>query len=966
MGNRFLYPVTIACLVALVSSGLSARAQMDIAQRPHDDWQEIQTLHFRVYFSPEMQPWAESVIPKMESIHAAVTSGVGYDETGGLLDIVIMDPLGVPNGMALPYLGSPRIILWPNAPVNPLMMGGLETWSEIVMTHELVHAIHLTREPRNLKDKLLRKLLPLGPLALKLPPWMTEGYAVMLESDLTGYGRVNSSVRSMLLSQLGTEGRLPSFSELSGSDHWLGGRFPYLVGSAYLQWLKNRSGDPDCLQKLWKRTGSRSGRSFEEAFSGVFRDSPEKMYRRFVAELTAEAMRLEQYLTAEGGVVEGTTWQYLEGMTGEPAVSPDNRSMAVVTHSPKKPAKLVVWSLTETAEQKPDPAEDDPDDVPALPVHPPKRKLLFSFPARNGIQPAGIRWAPDGNSIFFHAARRMADGDLRNDLFRWYPQIGTLERLTEGSGFSWPDPDPDGRHVAALRQIHGFSNLVLIDLMDGSIENLTEPSLDIVWQNPRFSPDGKYLAAIRRTGNRCELIVLDVKTRSLAVWPTEPREVILHPAWLPDGSGLLFCSDRSGIVNIEKLTYPDLKRSRITSSIAGLISPEPARNGSEGFYCLKPHAEGININFCDKLEPLRSIPGNTPFSFVLPPASQTPVVPLFEISPIAPPEPYQPFRRIGVDWTAGATQLPYQSSFQAGLRADDLLGRFQMLMLGGVDDHGGTRGGLLGIGWKRFPVHLKFEGFYNHEDPADQKSLNGYPVFLPELDAAGLDLTASWKRFGSMWMMTAEGGSGWSNCRLDQNERFDRALAAVASSFRISGNRGEWGYGLKSRFSGRIGRTGSDAWTQIDWSLKGFTGWKSARLLLGAEGGNTGGTPGPLDLFTIGGGTNALQSEWFLASRKQALWLPVACRSGEKYSRFDVELLLGNDFPFVLYGSEIAAWHPFRKETQRAVGCEWRLDLPHLPVFRIAPVSATAGVAYGLEGDQENKWRGYLALDVHL
>ena len=67
----------------------------------------------------------------------------------------------------------------------------------------------------------------------------------------------------------------------------------YLMGSAYLEWLEQRSG-PDSLRNLWSRMTARHRRSFDEAFIGVFGERPDRLYGQFVAELTASAMTIDR------------------------------------------------------------------------------------------------------------------------------------------------------------------------------------------------------------------------------------------------------------------------------------------------------------------------------------------------------------------------------------------------------------------------------------------------------------------------------------------------------------------------------------------------------------------------------------------------------------------------------------------------------------------------------------------------
>src|SRR5205823_7209027 len=112
----------------------------------------------------------------------------------------------------------------------------------------------------------------------------------------------SSTLRAVILRKWAQTGRLPTYGQLEANQSYLGMSMAYLVGSAYLEWLEERSG-PGTLQKLWRRETARRRRSFDAAFEGVFGDSPERLYGKFTAELTERAMVLN------GNAVEGTLWQ---------------------------------------------------------------------------------------------------------------------------------------------------------------------------------------------------------------------------------------------------------------------------------------------------------------------------------------------------------------------------------------------------------------------------------------------------------------------------------------------------------------------------------------------------------------------------------------------------------------------------------------------------------------------------------
>src|SRR5947209_7571926 len=243
------------------------------AQGPDARWRTIEMPHFRIHYPADSEAWTRRAAARLEAIWARVEGEVGY-RPPEVVDVVVSDPIAQANGAALPFLGWPRLILWTSPPEPESELGHYSDWSELLLVHESTHLVHLLRPSRNPTQRLLERLLPVGPLVLKAPRWVMEGYATVVEGRLTGSGRPNGDLRAAILRRRAQEGRLPSYGQLNGDKSWRGFSMAYLMGSAYLEWLDRRAG-PGSLPKLWARLSARRDRSFDEAFSGVYRDSPE-------------------------------------------------------------------------------------------------------------------------------------------------------------------------------------------------------------------------------------------------------------------------------------------------------------------------------------------------------------------------------------------------------------------------------------------------------------------------------------------------------------------------------------------------------------------------------------------------------------------------------------------------------------------------------------------------------------------
>ncbi|HEX3110303.1 MAG TPA: hypothetical protein VHU41_14505, partial [Thermoanaerobaculia bacterium] len=433
---------TVALVVTLAAFPL-------IAQTPAADWRTITTPHFRVHYPSEYQAWTERAVARLESIRDAVAKETGYSAQQ-TTDVLIMNPYAAANGETLPLLDTPRIVLFtePPAPQDPI--GEYTDWPDLLITHEMTHLQHLLRPSRNPELRLIEQLLlPISPIAFSAPRWVTEGYATVIEGRLTGSGRPSSTLRAVILRKWAESGRLPTYAELESNQSYLGMSMAYLVGSAYLEWLEERSG-PGSLQKLWRRETARQKRSFDAAFEGVFGDSPERLYGTFTAQLTERAMALNR------DAVEGTLWQETSYASGDPAVSPDGKQIAVVLRNREHKSKLVILSTEPPTEEEKKLNERiekmlrrDPEDVAPVRSKPVNRKPLHTLRMPRDTDIMMPRWMPDGKSLVFTHRSTDREGDLHHDLYRWTIESGAVEQLTHGADVFDADPFPDGKRFVA-------------------------------------------------------------------------------------------------------------------------------------------------------------------------------------------------------------------------------------------------------------------------------------------------------------------------------------------------------------------------------------------------------------------------------------------------------------------------------------------------------------------------------------
>ena len=619
------------------------------AQAPSDNWRTLTTAHFRVHYPRPYEAWATKAASRLESVRDAVVREVGFDPPQ-TTDVLVENPFAETNGLTISLLDTPRIVLWTEPPEPRLAFGEFRDWVDLLLAHEETHLVHLLRPSRNPTRRLIEKLLPVNPIVLAGPRWLLEGYATVLEGRLTGSGRPSSAFRAAVLRKWAASGRMPSYAELAGNRRFLGMSMAYLAGSAFLEWLEQRSG-PDSLRKLWARMTARQTRSFDEAFEGVFGDKPERLYGKFVAELTARPLP---------SVREGELWQETARASGELALSPDGKQMAIVLRDEQRRAKLVIWPTGPNPEEAKyeerieKMLKRDPQDVAPVRAKPLPRKPLHSFEPLDGGDVESPRWLRDGSILFSH---RQPDvhGFLHHDLFRWFPEGGRVERVTHLADVFDADPLPDGAHAVAVRSRFGLSQLVRVALADGSIEEITPPSLDIIYSHPRGSAWAEHDADgwhVVRDGVRV----------------AEGYE----PEWM--GSELVY------------VRGDDLYRdgTRITEMLGMAIDPAPAPDGSLYFMSLEP--DGFVVRKIDG-QPTPATERAQPKTGVS-----------FTTQAVSPSHPYA-LGRQELAVVLGGQYTAFERHGEIGVRLGDVVGRVDMLAI--VGD-----GAALAAAYRGLPVEI--------------------------------------------------------------------------------------------------------------------------------------------------------------------------------------------------------------------------------------------------------------------
>jgi hypothetical protein len=911
-----------------------------VAQGPSADWRTLATAHFRVHYPAASEAWARRAAGRLESIRERVAAEVGYTppET---VDVLVSDPVAEANGAALPFLGWPRLVVWTSPPGPESVIGHYTEWSELLLVHEETHLVHLLRPSRNSWRRLLSRVAPVGPIPLGAPRWVVEGYATVVEGRLTGSGRPNSDMRAAILRRWAAAGRLPGYGRLAAdSQSWEGMSMAYLVGSAYLEWLEERAG-PGSLRKLWARMTARRVRGFDDAFQGVFGDSPANLYGRFSAEMAWSSLEAEHRLAAP--LREGGLWQDLSWSTGDPAVSPDGKRLAIVLGSRDQPDRLVVWSTEpeekaakDWEEQRRKLLERDPEDVPAEHTKPFPRKPLHTLGAPDGVEPTMPRWMPDGRSILFVRFEPDREGFLHPDLFSWTPESGTVRRISRQADLRDPDPSPNGTWAVAVRHRNGASQLVRADLATGMVTEITPPSIEEVYDRPRISPDGSRIAFARHREGAWRLVIRKLASgeeRTLA-----PSGTVCSPAWSPDGRTVYAVVGDRGFIDV--WAFPlDGEPYPVTRTGGAALAPAP---DPTGLFYLSLEPDGLDLRRLDLPEAAVAAlpdlpPGLAPI--VRPPEPEKP-----EPFPIAEPGASRPYGLGKQELLPliGGSGSSSASAVELGVRGGDVTGRLDWLVLGSLSGSGGVEGGAASLAWRGRPIEIGLHLFQAGEHPSGQTAL--------DVDRRGAVVSARWDRAWSGGSFQIDGRTLFGQVEPEAGPTLDQRIVALSAGYSMFRRYGGWRLSAGLAASHEAGWTNGDSWSRsTGWARLGI-GQGDTRLVLDWRRGTSADVLHPFDRFQLGGADSSLLPEPVLAGRIVSPALPVGTRLGTDFETQRVELDLGL-LPAPAFFERHRVWsgRSSREEWLTLAGLEWRWSTDPIPLGRLPALDFRLGIARVLD-----------------
>jgi hypothetical protein len=509
------------------------------AQAPNLDWRTIKTRHFYVHFNPNTEQLARRIAADAE--HAYEQLAREMHPPRGMIDLVLSDDVDFSNGFATPFPTN-RIVVYANPPVSESALRYTNDWAQLVVTHELTHIFHLdrTRGIWSLGQHVFGRASPLFPNSYS-PSWLIEGLAVYEESKLTDAGRIQGSEHRMIARSTAIDHRFPPIGALSLAQ----GEFPfgetaYGYGSLFVDYLARSRGQQNVGRFVDKSAAYLIPYLIDQPARGAFGITFSRAWRQFGDSIARSVQASSsppfpgwRQLTSDGTYVFAPRW--LSDSSIVYSGTPGRESFAAFTV-----------------------------DLSG------KRANI----GRRNSQSPQVPLA-DG-SLLFAQIDFTNPYQQRSDLY--VQRGGRQRRLTFDRRIANPDARRDGQ-IVAVQITPGATHLVRLSPDGKTITPLTTGSFDEQWTEPRWSHSGTLIAASRwLRGNISQIVIIDTVGR-IRHLVSSGNSIEATPSWLPDDSGVMYSSDRTGTPEIYVERLADSTTFRLSDTPIGMLEPTPSPNG---------------------------------------------------------------------------------------------------------------------------------------------------------------------------------------------------------------------------------------------------------------------------------------------------------------------------------------------------------------------------------------------------
>jgi len=833
--------VLSAITLALTSISFSSQAELvDSAQ----DWQTFETENFRVHFTPEYRQWALSSAREMEVVRKLIN-----DQQGRVLsekvDTYIIDPYNRANGFAFPLSHRPYMALFATPPLSDTVISNSTGWQQLLVLHEYVHLVHLAQKNRSgWRNELANWYDLYDASQINEERWVSEGYATLLESKLTGRGRLYNNYVEAIIQQFARQGALPTYAELNqANDKYMSGSMAYLVGVRYLKWLEENY-SVEQLDAVWTRWHAVEQRDFEKAFKGVFQESAQHLYQRFVAEYTHLAMQQETLLAEDVTAKnEPSLWLDLTGGVSSPTISPDGQHLVIIettTSSSKRIKKLHVYKTSENLKKPEEFAKKneallkaDPLDIADTAPKVFKRKIAHTLNQRNSRGINNPRWL-NKDTILYTAASLPKKNSLHQDIYSWHLPSNSVKQVTKTANIRRFDISNDGQYAIAETTRYGFSQLIKVSLLDRNagevIKELTKKSLNTIYDFPRFRPmtdneETSFAYLVSTLNNKWQLKVRHLGDNSEQIIPTpEHYQFLSFPEWSQDGKYLYYVAGLEGATRLYQYELSTDKLSAISSGEQAVSWPTALADNK--ILHLATNASGPDVyQLAIKEKTSKQIKAITTSPAITRDQAEPLRLATAKIKvdeSLGVEKPYGLGPQQGTITLGGYINSASSSMLEIGYKSGDVLSRFDWQVNASQDVFDNVISGVSGsVRWQGWPIKLVGHG-YQFNLKTNQQDTSA--ITIGKIEEQGLFLEASYPYQHETLLIDIVAQVKVEQLNNDKNTSFDNNYLTFGVKQAWSHEQQNWGISQKFNTHFIYGNTETSSQIKQDDSYQGSNG----------------------------------------------------------------------------------------------------------------------------------------------
>ncbi len=554
--RRVVRIVLLAAPLVFLAGGSGATVD------PGLEWKTISTEHFDVHFH-EGAEWTGAEAARIaESIYQPIVDLYQYQPKR--CHIVILDTEDYANGAA--YYYDNKIEIW--ATNLEFHLRGTTQWLRNVITHEFTHIVSI-QAAMKMPLRIPALYFQAVDFESEKRPDVITGYPdIIVSYPITGtvvpawwaegvaqYQAPNDQFdcwdthRDMILRSALVEDKMLSYDEMGFLGHRsLGNEQAYDHGYGLVRYIAATYG-PESLEKTSEYMGKWYRLTIDGALIKSTGKSGKDLYKDWKAHLTERYDRMLVDVRAnprEGEVLSDDGF-----MTLDPAFSPDGSRIALLSNDGSDYATTSLYTTDRKGKL---------DDV------------------EGGVSSRGV-FSPDGTMLLYakHTRANVYASEL-SDLYTYTLASKQEKRLTHKMRAAEPQWSPDGRSIVCVVNRDGTHRLVTLSADGQNVRDVRAPVSGVQLYSPQYSPDGsRILFGIFEKGTRdIASIAADGSDFRYEVRTTNDER---DARWTPDGDGVVFASDRTGIFNIYRKDSSG-EFVQLTNVVGGAFMPDLARDGT--------------------------------------------------------------------------------------------------------------------------------------------------------------------------------------------------------------------------------------------------------------------------------------------------------------------------------------------------------------------------------------------------